>query len=235
MDKLKVVFLISFLFIFLYSFTSYKALATDEKIAYLTFDDGPSENTDKILDILDKYNIKATFFVIGKKDKASEQRYKKIVEKGHTIALHSMTHNYKLIYSNLKSFKKDFKKISNLVKRYTGITSKYYRFPGGSSNKVSKVSMSKLIRWLKKKGITYFDWNSGGGDAVPKYSVKNIYDSIVKFSGVYNKLTVLMHDSYNKVNTVKALPKIIEKLSKDGYKFLKITDETKPIHHKIKN
>ena len=119
------------------------------KKAYLTFDDGPSINTDKVLDILDRYGIKATFFVVGKTDEDSKKRYKDIVNRGHNIGLHSLTHDYKQIYANLKAFKKDVYGIRDIVREYAGIDSKIYRFPGGSSNTVSKTNMYILIKWIK--------------------------------------------------------------------------------------
>ena len=204
------------------------------KKAYLTFDDGPSINTDKVLKILDKYKIKATFFVIGKTDKDSIRRYKEIVKRGHNIGLHSLTHDYKQIYANLDAFKKDVYAIRDIVKKYTGVDSKIYRFPGGSSNKVSKTNMHKIIKWLKSAGFEYYDWNLGGTDAAwPSPSAKAIYNAIAKNAGSNTDKIVLLHDSKDKVNTVKALPRIIKKLKKEGYEFAKININTKPVHHKV--
>ncbi|MBO4461285.1 MAG: polysaccharide deacetylase family protein, partial [Lachnospiraceae bacterium] len=105
------------------------------KKVYLTFDDGPSHNTELILDILKEYNVKATFFVIGRNDEYSKSLYKRIVDEGHTIALHSYTHRYSSIYASLDAYKEDLQKISDLVYDATGVRSKFIRFPGGSSNK----------------------------------------------------------------------------------------------------
>lgn len=205
-----------------------------KKTAYLTFDDGPSVNTDKVLDILDKYKIKATFFVVGRTDKASIKRYKEIVKRGHNIGLHSLTHNYKLVYANLDSFKKDVYAIRDIVKKYTGIDSKLYRFPGGSSNGVAKINMHKVIKWINEAGYHYFDWNLGGTDAAfPAPSANAIYNAIAMYAGSNTDKIVLLHDSKDKVNTVKALPRIIELLKKEGYRFAKITKNTKPVHHRV--
>ena len=182
-----------------------------QKTAYLTFDDGPSVNTDKVLDILDRYKIKATFFVVGRTDKVSIRRYKEIVKRGHNIGLHSLTHNYKLVYASLDSFKKDVYAIRDIVKKYTGVDSKIYRFPGGSSNGVAKINMHKVIKWIRSAGYQYFDWNLGSNT-----------DKIV-----------LLHDSQDKVNTLRALPRIIELLKREGYRFAKITKNTKPVHHRV--
>ena len=204
------------------------------KKAYLTFDDGPSINTDKVLDILDRYGIKATFFVVGKTDEDSKKRYKDIVNRGHNIGLHSLTHDYKQIYANLKAFKKDVYGIRDIVREYAGIDSKIYRFPGGSSNTVSKTNMYILIKWIKSEGMEYFDWNLGGVDAVsPSPSSDAIYKAIAKYAATDTDKIVLMHDSKDKATTVKALPGIIKKLKAEGYIFEKIYNNTKPVHHKV--
>ena len=206
-----------------------------QKTAYLTFDDGPSENTDKVLKILDKYKIKATFFVVGlNTSKANIKRMKEIVKRGHNIGLHSLTHNYKQVYASLDSFKKDVYAIRDLVKKHTGIDSKLYRFPGGSSNGVSKTNMYTIIKWLKSQGFEYYDWNLGGTDAAwPAPSADAIYNAIAMYSKSNSDKIVLLHDSRGKENSVKALPRIIEKLKKEGYKFAKIDEKTKPVHHNV--
>lgn len=205
-----------------------------QKTAYLTFDDGPSVNTDKVLDILDRYKIKATFFVVGRTDKASIRRYKEIVKRGHNIGLHSLTHNYKLVYASLDSFKKDVYAIRDIVKKYTGVDSKIYRFPGGSSNGVAKINMHKVIKWIRSAGYQYFDWNLGGTDAAyPPPSANAIYNAIAMYAGSNTDKIVLLHDSQDKVNTLKALPRIIELLKREGYRFAKITKNTKPVHHRV--
>lgn len=206
-----------------------------KKTAYLTFDDGPSVNTDKVLKILDKYKIKATFFVVGlNTDKTTVKRLKKILKKGHNIGIHSMTHNYKQVYANLAAFKKDVYAIRDFVKKSTGVDARIYRFPGGSSNGVSKTNMYKIIKWLESAGFKYFDWNLGGTDAAwPAPSANAIYNAIAMYSKSNSDKIVLLHDSKDKVNTVKALPRIIERLKKDGYKFEKIDINTKPVHHNV--
>lgn len=207
-----------------------------KKKVYLTFDDGPSENTDEVLKILDEYGVKGTFFVIGKEDKDSLRRYKDIVKKGHTIALHSYTHNYKQIYAGLDAFKKDFKRISDLIYDVTGVRSKYYRFPGGTSNTVSPSDMNIFVNYLNKEGIRYYDWNVLNQDADGKFHSPNqLYYNVINpiRRSKEKAFIVLMHDSEPKKNTVKALPKVLETLLKDGYQLLPIDDETVQIHHAI--
>lgn len=199
---------------------------------YLTFDDGPSENTDKILDILDDYGIKATFFVNGREDEESLAAYKRIVDEGHTIAMHSYSHKYSEIYSSLDAFKKDYEKIQNLIYDNTGVESMYYRFPGGSSNRVSNAHMSDYIKFLNEQGIVYFDWNVSSGDATSQAFtadelVENVMSDVVK----YKTSVVLMHDAKTKSTTVQALPEIIEALQKSGALILPIDENTDVIQH----
>lgn len=206
------------------------------KKVYLTFDDGPSENTDEVLKILDKYDVKGTFFVIGREDKQSKKRYKTIVEKGHTIGLHSYTHNYRQIYANLNAFKKDYKRIDDLVYKVTGVRTHYYRFPGGTSNTVSPISMKVFVDYFNKKGIRYYDWNVQCGDAVkipptPYTLYSNVVNSIAYSK--QNSFIVLIHDSKPMKNSVKALPLILDWLKKNKYEILPIDDDTVPVHHNV--
>lgn len=127
------------------NYTSYasdddnKAVQGEVQKVYLTFDDGPADNTDAILKVLKKYNVKATFFVVGKTDEYSKKMYQRIVDEGHTLGLHSYSHKYSEIYQNLNSYKNDLTKLSDLIYDVTGVRSRYVRFPGGSSNQVSDV------------------------------------------------------------------------------------------------
>lgn len=199
---------------------------------YLTFDDGPSGSSDRILDILDDYNVKATFFVNGRTDDHSLKIYKRIVDEGHTIAMHSYTHKYNEIYASLDNFKADFEKIQNLIYETTGVESDVYRFPGGSSNRVSSNDMSIFIKYLNDNGIRYFDWNVASGDAttLPFTSadlIENVMSDVVK----YKTSVVLMHDADSKKATVDALPSLIEQLQGKGALILPISEDTKLIQH----
>ena len=113
---------------------SNKAQPGDQLKVYLTFDDGPSSNTAAILDTLAQYNVKATFFVVGKEDEESQEMYKRIVNEGHTLGMHSYSHKYSVIYDSLENFEDDFTKIQNYLYDITGEDCHYYRFPGGSSS-----------------------------------------------------------------------------------------------------
>ena len=202
------------------------------KYVYLTFDDGPSEQTDKILQILDEYNVSATFFVIGSDDEESRARYKAIVDRGNSIGLHSYTHDYEQIYSSVDNFSNDLQRISDLVFDATGVRSTLYRFPGGSSNSIVD-DISIYIEYLNQNGYTYYDWNSSSRDAAsvmpPKEDIINTVISEVE--GKYN-VVVLMHDSIRKESTVEALPELIEKLKAMGYTIKGIDDNSIPVQHR---
>ena len=120
---------------------------------YLTFDDGPSIYTDEILDILDRYHVKATFFVVGKDGSEAEAALQRIVEDGHTLGMHSYSHKYKELYESLDSFTEDFARIRDDIYQATGVESVYYRFPGGSSNTVSNIDMHEFIDYLDSQGV----------------------------------------------------------------------------------
>ncbi len=204
-----------------------------KKQIYLTFDDGPSQNTDEILDILKEYNVKATFFVVGKMDEQSVKAYQRIVAEGHTLAMHSYSHKYDEIYASKESFIEDLSMLQEYLYQVTGIWSRFYRFPGGSSNTVSKVDMQELTAYLEESGITYFDWNIACGDAVSgQVSVEELVENTVGNLDNINRGFVLMHDAVEKKTTVEALPEIIEKIQERGDAvFLPVTDETVPVQH----
>lgn len=209
--------------------------ANKQKVAYLTFDDGPSENTIKILDILDKYDVKATFFVIY--HKGMEKQYKEIVNRGHTIALHSYTHNYKKIYSSEEAYFDDLKKIENYVKSVTGVESNITRFPGGSSNTVSNKYSKGIMKNLKKKvpeqGYIYHDWNVDSCDAEQNNTpVETLLENIQASLPKYRQANILMHDTgATKQTTVDALPQIIEYVQSQGFDIQPITEDTTAIRH----
>lgn len=204
-----------------------------EKQIYLTFDDGPSQNTDEILDILKEYDVKATFFVVGKTDERSVQAYQRIVAEGHTLAMHSYSHKYDEIYESKESYAEDLAKLQDYLYQITGILPRFYRFPGGSSNTVSKVDIQELIAYLNENGITYFDWNIASGDAVSTpLSAEVIVENCVTKLDSTNECMILMHDATEKETTVEALPEIIRTIQERGDAvFLPVTDETIPVQH----
>ncbi len=200
---------------------------------YLTFDDGPSDYTDDILDILDEYGVKATFFVVGKEKDSDKELYKRIVDEGHTLGMHSYSHVYSRIYASEENFTNDLERISDLLEESTGVEPKFYRFPGGSSNAVSHLDMHRFISILEDRDISYFDWNVSSGDATNELlSSEQIYRNSI--SGIENRSTsvILMHDSLVRPTTVQALPRIIERIqSMEDTVILPITSETELIRH----
>lgn len=203
------------------------------KKVYLTFDDGPSSNTDQILDILKDYDVKATFFVVGKTDERSVKAYQRIVEEGHTLAMHSYSHRYDEIYESKEAFARDLNSLQEYLYETTGVWPRIYRFPGGSSNTVSKVDMQELIEYLTDIGITYFDWNVASGDAVSRtLPAETIVNNCLSGIEKQKESVILMHDASNKETTIEALPQIIEAIQEQGdAELLPITDETVPVQH----
>lgn len=207
-----------------------QSAAKGERICYLTFDDGPSENTLKILEILKKYNAKATFFVI---DTNKIDYVKQIYSEGHTVGLHSASHRYDEIYTSFDAYFADLAAISDKVKNLIGVESKIIRFPGGSSN--SKCNfMPELVKQVAEKGYFYFDWNVDSCDASGNnVSYTKIKNSVLSSAVTKNSICVLMHDTDAKSTTVTALPEIIEGLQAQGYVFKALTADSYGYHHNI--
>lgn len=204
-------------------------------VIYLTFDDGPStKNTSRLLDILKEENVKATFFLIDKTN--TDYLIKRMYDEGHTIGLHTASHNYKYIYSSTTNFIKDIEKIQEKVARITGEKSSIIRFPGGSSNTVSSFNpgiMCTLSNMVIEKGYHYFDWNVSSGDAGSKRSKKNTYRNVTNNLSKIRANVVLMHDIYD--STVDAVKDIIKYGKDNGYTFEKITMDTEMYTHYVNN
>lgn len=204
------------------------------KRVYLTFDDGPSSNTSKILDILRDHNVKGTFFVVGRLSDTTTPMYKKIVDEGHAIGMHSYTHKYGEIYKDVDSFIYDIDRIQSLIYEQTGVLSKLYRFPGGSSNHVSRTDINVLASELAKRDIKYFDWNvvSGDADSHHRASKEEIVRNCTVKAMSQEEAVILMHDLPEKAATVEALPDIIEYFQSIGVEILPL-DENVYVHHTI--
>lgn len=218
--------------------TSQTTTTNEKSIAYLTFDDGPSSITHSVLDILKKYNVKATFFVInsGNYNKATLQRE---VNEGHTIGLHAYDHNYAIAYKDDNSYLDGIDKLRAKVKADTGFDSHYIRFPGGSSNTISKRYskgiMSRITKTAKQRGYKYYDWNVDDDDAGRARTADDCYNNVIKELRPNRSNIVLMHDFGTNKKILEALPRIIEYCQKNGYKMLPIDDNTPEIHHGISN
>lgn len=203
-----------------------------ERRVYLTFDDGSSYNTAKILDILNEKGVKATFFVVGNENETSYEMCRRIVAEGHSIGMHSYSHVYKNIYSSEDAFENDLNMIQSYIYRTTGVLSDIYRFPGGSSNRVSKQPMSLFEQRLNDRGIVYYDWNVSSGDAESRTlkSKAEIIRNCIQGVENNNDSIILMHDLPEKRTTMEALPEIIDRLKEMGVQILPI-DMTAPILH----
>lgn len=200
---------------------------------YLTFDDGPSYQTEKVLDILEQYNIKATFFVIAKPETKYEHIYQRIIEEGHTLGMHSYSHKYNEIYASEEAFWQDFNQLQEFLYDVTEVWPRFYRFPGGSSNHVSKLNMMQLTKEMMEQDIYYLDWNVSGDDSIGlNLSAQQIADNVTESALRYETAVVLLHDAGDKSATVEALPLIIEKLQKEGQVvFLPVDENMNFVQH----
>lgn len=218
-----------------YLFDSTGKWIDDNKIIYLTFDDGPGPYTSRLLDILDKYNVKATFFVTG-----AYPGYANCIGRaynaGHAIGVHSYTHNYNQIYASESAYWSDFEKVEDLIVSQTGQRTNIFRFPGGSSNAVSKFNpgiMTRLTKQAGQKGYYYFDWNVLSGDAGETTSSTGVYNNIVKGVSGRSTSVVLCHDI--KGFTVDAMESFIPWAQSNGYTFLPLTENSPGAHHSLNN
>ena len=212
-----------------------RPVADGSSIIYLTFDDGPKEGTTNvILDILKEENVKATFFVTNS---GPDYLIKRAYDEGHTVGLHTASHNYQTVYSSVDNYYRDLKQVQNRVKRITGYESKIIRFPGGSSNtiskKYSKGIMSVLTKDTVNKGYRYYDWNISSGDAGEVSTASGVYNTVIKYLKKNRSNMILMHDI--KPYTRDALRNIIKYGKNNGYTFAKITMSTPMITHGVNN
>lgn len=209
-------------------------LSSSTRKVYFTFDDGPSANTNKILDILQLYDIKATFFVVGKEEKDFLKVYKRIVEEGHTIGIHSYSHKYEEIYSSAENFLEDFWKESDFLYETTGIRPFCYRFPGGSSTTKMGSDFEVYRDCIESCDVQYYDWNISSQDASPVSLTKDqIIKNVTTEIANYETAIILFHDAYGKQTTVEALPEIIEYIQKmENTVILPISIGTEQIHQK---
>lgn len=210
------------------------AVQTNEskKKVYLTFDDGPSTETEKILDILKENQVKATFFVTGKEDTYSKKMYQRIVKEGHTLAMHSYSHLYDDIYSSADAFAKDVDLLVDLLKKETGVTPTFYRFPGGSNSQMIRIPFHDLTDVLEQRNIVYMDWNVLSPDGKSgKTTKKKVIKGIMTDTEHFDTAVILMYDSPEKPLTVKALPELIQKMKKANYELMPIDDTTAKVRH----
>ena len=214
----------------LYIDNDFDFIATKEKVCYLTFDDGPNvANTHLVLDTLEKYNIKATFFVVYSDDEYSDELYKRIVNEGHTIAVHTASHQYTEIYSSVEAYLTDFEKMSSHIESVTGVKPEIFRFPGGSVNTYNSSLYREIIAEMTRRGYTYYDWNVSSGDAaIGVVTKERIISNVLTGSAAQDDAIVLMHDGPGHSATAAALPQIIEGLKEQGYTFDRLDKTVTP-------
>lgn len=210
----------------------YKQENPNDKVVYLTFDDGPSSLTPALLDILDQYKVKATFFVVG--NMGHYEQMKEIVNRGHVLAIHSYNHQYKQIYASPEAFLEDFKKMHDIILKETGVDAKIYRFPGGSINSFNKSTARAIIEEMNRRGYVYYDWNVSSGDAERNPTEASIYRDTMNGILSHNKSIVLMHNTRAKQKTLNQLPKIIEAAKAAGYRFDVLDPSVEPTQFSLK-
>lgn len=206
-----------------------------EKTIYLTFDDGPGPYTAQLLDILKKYNVKATFFVTNQYP-AYESLITREAEEGHSVAIHTYTHNYSYVYSSVENYFADLNNMQEKIKKLTGKETRLVRFPGGSSNTISRRYspgiMTTLANELEARGYKYFDWNVVSGDAGETTSTSKVIANVT--SNLRSSYTnVLQHDV--KAFSVNAVESIIQYGLTNGYHFAPLDVTSPGAHQKINN
>lgn len=194
----------------------------EAKKVYLTFDDGPSRLTDDVLDILDKYNVKATFFVLGTNVDANPALVKRAYESGHFIASHGYTHKYSEIYSSPQNVLEEYNKSVIAIRNAIGVENynpHLFRFPGGSSGGTYNSVKQEAINVLKQNGVTYTNWNCLTGDSAGSTTIEAMWNELNATAQGDDNLVILMHDAGDKDVTVQFLPQLIEKYINEGYVF----------------
>ena len=203
------------------------------KVIYLTFDDGPSAHTERLLGILKKYNVKATFFVINT---GYTHLLDDMVAQGHSIGAHTYSHNYNTIYASEEAYFNDLNRILSVISSKAGVNTKLIRFPGGSSNTVSRFNpgiMSRLANEVVDKGYRYFDWNVSSGDAGGATTSKKVYENVINGIKGRSVAVVLQHDT--KGFSVDAVEQIIIWGLENGYTFLPLGSTSPTAAHGLNN
>jgi peptidoglycan/xylan/chitin deacetylase (PgdA/CDA1 family) len=206
-----------------------------EKTVYLTFDDGPCGYTEKLLDVLKKYDAKATFFVIG--NKARTDLIKREYEEGHAIGVHSYTHEYKSIYASEQAFFDDFLKTQEVIKEQTGSYTRIFRFPGGSGNTASRRNkgiMTRLTKIMEDMGYRYFDWNVTAGDSGTGYTETDVKNRVTRGMRVHSDFAIVLQHDIHPIS-VRAVESILKWGKENGYTFLPLDLTSPVVHSTIKN
>lgn len=193
---------------------------------YLTFDDGPSQYTYNILNYLDEFGIKATFFVVPTRTDECYATLKEIVKRGHSIGVHSYSHDYDKIYASVDAYIEDFHEAWDIIRDATGVSTPIFRFPGGSKNDFNEQTRDDIIKEMTRRGFRYFDWNVESGDAAGA-TWTEMYNSVPQNIKKTERAIVLFHDT--RYNTVLVMEDVLRVLKNEGYKFDKINADTRPV------
>lgn len=218
----------------------YNDIPQNGKTVYLTFDDGPGQYTKKLLTYLDRYDVKATFFVTNQFS-GYQSVIGDIYSHGHKLAIHTYSHQiYRKdnnVYASVDAYMKDFNKMQDLIEKYTGTTTNIFRFPGGTNNTISrnycKGIMTTLTKQMTEQGYFYFDWNVDSYDSRSNSTTNDIISETIKQISSKNNAVVLMHDIHNK--TVEAVPAIIEYCLQNGYTFKVLTENSPAVRYNPQN
>lgn len=203
------------------------------KTIYLTFDDGPGPDTGRLLDVLAKYNVHATFFVV---DTGYPELMRRIVNEGHSIGIHTCSHKYQQIYANPEAYFQDMFQMQQVIQNATGTQTWLLRFPGGSSNTISRKShgiMTYLTKAVEACGFSYFDWNVDSGDAGGAKTSGQVFQNVVNGVGESQYCVVLQHDIHS--FSVDAVEQIIQWGLRNGYQFLPLQTDSPVMHHAVQN
>lgn len=199
----------------------------ESKKVYLTFDDGPSARTPEVLDILKKYNVKATFFVLGSNVALRPELVKRAYDEGHFIAIHGYTHKYSQVYSSAEATLNEYNQTLEEIRKAIGVPNynpHLFRFPGGSSGGPYDGVKREAIELLKQNQITHTNWNCLTGDAAGSTTIEAMWNELNQTAEGDDNLVVLMHDAGDKTVTVEFLPQLIEKYQAEGYEFCNYYD-----------
>lgn len=200
------------------------------KAVYLTFDDGPSANTEAVLDALAARNQKATFFVVGKNIAGREAVLKRAVEEGHTVGIHGYSHDYDATYASVEAFLEDFHQAYEAVYQACGVYPTVFRFPGGSVNAYSRATYQQIIAEMVRRGFVYYDWNVSSEDATGKaYTADELVSTVTQGVMQTPHAIVLMHDAADKTATADAVPLLLDQLTSMGYFCDKLDTDVQPV------
>lgn len=204
-------------------------LVPGDKVVYLTFDDGPCESTSQLLHVLDELGVKATFFVTGQYFGEEEllAQLREIVNRGHTLAVHTYSHQYKEIYASKEAFWEDYERMEALVERASGRENRLFRFPGGSNTGQNAEIRQELLHAAEQRGLIYHDWNSFVGDTEGLSSQQMLEQAV---GGVLprSKSVMLLHNTPDKDEVIEILPQIVERLRQEGYDFAVLDETVRP-------